>query len=47
MKTILRALLATATALAALAAQAADGIAFITNLKGEVIRRRRVRARCS
>ena len=36
MKTILRALLASGVALAALVAQAADGIAFITNLKGEV-----------
>ena len=35
MKTILRALLATAAALAAITALAADGIAFITNLKGE------------
>jgi hypothetical protein len=36
MKTMLRALLFSLTALAALAAQAADGIAFITNIKGEV-----------
>ena len=36
MKTILRTLLASAAAGAALFAQAADGIAFITNLKGEV-----------
>ena len=36
MKTILRALLASVAALACLATQAADGIAFITNLKGEV-----------
>jgi hypothetical protein len=36
MKNILRALLATTTAVAALAAHAADGVAFITNIKGEV-----------
>lgn len=36
MKTILRTLLASVAALACLAAQAADGVAFITNLKGEV-----------
>lgn len=36
MKTVLRALLAAGVALAALVAQGADGIAFITNLKGEV-----------
>jgi len=36
MKTVLRTLLASVAALACLAAQAADGIAFITNLKGEV-----------
>ncbi len=36
MKNILRTILASAAALAVLAAPAADGIAFITNLKGEV-----------
>jgi len=36
MKTILRALLVSGAACASLLAQAADGIAFITNLKGEV-----------
>ncbi|MBL0143597.1 MAG: hypothetical protein IPP91_16170 [Betaproteobacteria bacterium] len=36
MKTILRALMASATVASALAAQAADGVAFITDLKGEV-----------
>lgn len=36
MRTIIRALLATAAAFATLASFAADGVAFITNLKGEV-----------
>lgn len=36
MKTIIRALLASVAALAAITALAADGIAFITNLKGDV-----------
>jgi hypothetical protein len=36
MRTVLRVLLASATVLAAAAAQAADGVAFITNVKGEV-----------
>lgn len=36
MKTIVRALLASVAALSFVAAQAADGIAFITNLKGDV-----------
>ena len=36
MKIILRALLVSASAIAALSVQAADGVAFITNLKGEV-----------
>jgi hypothetical protein len=36
MNTILRALAASLAAIACLPAQAADGIAFITNLKGEV-----------
>ena len=36
MKNVLRALLAIAASLVCLFAQAADGIAFITNLKGEV-----------
>jgi hypothetical protein len=36
MKTIFRALLASTAALAAVTALAADGVAFITNLKGEV-----------
>ena len=36
MKNVLRALLASVAALAGLAVQAADGIAFVTNLRGEV-----------